>query len=129
MDYPLADRKVVFLSEHCRRVFGQSQFSTLVKKKDIRRTIRDEVISVEGFPEGKLIDILYYLIRKGVFLAEASIQLELPNLYRPGFASTYQQQAMENTSADHQPSNMRSSHVWLETYDYLVISRFLLTFY
>jgi hypothetical protein len=83
---------------------------------------------VADFSEQKLIEILHYLIGKGIFLAEVTIQLEFPDLYGPGLASTYQQMAMENTSADHQISNTRSSYAWMEGCDHLATSKSLVAY-
>jgi hypothetical protein len=123
MDYHPNDKKAVFLSGRYKRVFGRSQFATGTKRKVIRQEIRDRGISEADFSEQKLIGILQYLIGKGVFLSVAAIQLEFPDLYRPSLASTYQQMAMENTSADHQLSNTRSSYAWMERCDHLATSK------
>jgi hypothetical protein len=120
MNYPVAHRKAVFLSEHCRRVFGQ-QYSPIVKRKDIRNAIRHEAISVADVPELELVDILCYLITNGIFHAEASIQLQFPDLYEPSFVGTHQQEAMEDVSADQRLSGIVYSYVWLERYDCLVV--------
>lgn len=113
MDYPIAHRKAVFLNERCRRVFGQ-QDPAIVKRKDIRNVIRDKAISVADFPESELVGILYYLIANGIFRAEASIQLEFPDLYDPDFAGIDQQEATEDASADQRLSDIVYSYVWLE---------------
>jgi hypothetical protein len=92
-----------------------------MKRIDIRNAIRRETISVSDFPEHELVDILYYLITNGVFRAEASIQLQFPDLYEPSFVGTHQQEAMEDVSADQRLSGIVYSYVWLERYDCLVV--------
>ncbi|KAH6977798.1 hypothetical protein EDB82DRAFT_201520 [Fusarium venenatum] len=113
MDYPTAHRKAVFLSHDCRRVFGQ-QDSQIVKRKDIRNAVRNEAISVADFPEQEVVDIVYCLIANGIFRAEASIQLQFPDLYYPVFIGSYQQEAIEDTSADQPLSTLVYSYDWLE---------------
>jgi hypothetical protein len=129
MDHPPAHRRAVFLSERCKRVFGQLQFTTDTKRKVIKQAVRDRDISVAGFSEQKLIGILRYLIGKGVFHAEVAAQLEFPDLYGPSLASTYQQMAMENMSADHQLPNTRSPYAWMERCDHLATSKSLVVSY
>lgn len=128
MNYHPTDRRAVFLSERCKHVFGQSQFTTGTRRRVIKQTIQERGISVADFSEQKLIEILQYLIGKGVFLAEVAIQLEFPDLYGPGLASTYQQPAMKNTSADHQLSNKTSSYAWMERCDHSSTSKSLVAY-
>lgn len=114
MEYSSIDREAVFLNEDCRQAFGQPQYTSLTKKRDIRNIIREWAISVENFTENKLVAILYYLIGEGVFLAAASIERQFPDLYKPNLAS--------NSSHEQSPVNS-----WLEGYDDLVILYFILT--
>jgi hypothetical protein len=119
MEYSTVDTKAVFLNEDCRRVFGRSQYTTLTKKRDIRSTIQEHAISVADFSEDKLVIILHYLIKKGVFLAATSIEFQFPDLDWSSLPS----------KSSNQQVHITRPNIWLQRFDYLPILHLLLVFY
>lgn len=114
----MADRKAVFLNKHCRQVFSQPHYTTFTTRKYIRKVVRREAISITNFHEIKLVTILHYLIGQGLFRAEASLQLEFPNLHQPSLINSEQSNIMESITANQNLSGIMSAPVWLRRCDY-----------
>lgn len=69
------------MNAYCRHVFSLSENSYLSQQKPIRRAIRIHAVVVANFTEQKLVEIVQYLIGRGVFRSRAAAALEFPDLH------------------------------------------------
>ncbi|KAF9776791.1 hypothetical protein IL306_004969 [Fusarium sp. DS 682] len=111
MDYLRQHRKAVYTNAYCRYVFKLPVNSNISKKESIRLAVRNHVVDVAGFSEDKLVEILYYLIGKGVFHSSTAAALEFPDLHDTEIAGA---QSPTKPSTEYQPSKMATFDLsWL----------------
>lgn len=67
MNYPTSDHKSVYCSPSCRRIFSQPNNAILRKQKAIKAVVDRHNLSVSNFSSAKLVQILQYLLKEGVF--------------------------------------------------------------
>jgi hypothetical protein len=79
MQYPKADHESVYRS--CRRVFSTYENATLRKQKAIKSVVQHHGLSVSNISNQKLIEILQYLLKEGVFDSIAKARSTLPRLF------------------------------------------------
>ncbi|KAH6953998.1 hypothetical protein BKA56DRAFT_234957 [Ilyonectria sp. MPI-CAGE-AT-0026] len=81
MQYPRADHESVYCS--CRRVFSIHKNATLRKQKAIETIVRRHSLSVSNISNQKLIQILQYLLKEGIFGSIAKARSTFPRLFLP----------------------------------------------
>lgn len=81
MQYPRADHESVYRS--CRRVFSTHENATLRKQKAIKSVVQHHGLSVFNISNQKLMEILQYLLKEGVFDSIAKAQSIFPKLFLP----------------------------------------------
>lgn len=76
-----ADRKTIYRSRDCRRIFTKPQNAQLRQRKTIRSVIRRHNLSVWPFSDERLVDILRSLLCDGVFESYSNAQRFFPELF------------------------------------------------
>jgi hypothetical protein len=79
MQYTKADQRSVHCS--CRRVFGKHKNAALRKKRPIEEVVKNNNLSVFNFPRSKLVEILQYLLKQGVFESSIAARSVFPELF------------------------------------------------
>lgn len=76
-----ADQRSVYCSPSYRRVFSKHKNAALRKKRPIEEVIKNNNLSVSGLPRSKLVQILQYLLKRGVFESSIAAQSVFPELF------------------------------------------------
>lgn len=101
MDFSASDKRRIFMSY--RSVFSSAKGQLRHKKKKIRKVVlANGGISqdlVKEFGLEKVVDILRYLLGKGVFRSELEAKLEFPELFESESSRTIRRAASEDEAA------------------------------
>ncbi|KAJ4188642.1 hypothetical protein NW759_016811 [Fusarium solani] len=81
MQYTKADQRSVYCSLSCRRVFSKPKNAALRKKRPIEEVVKNNNLSVSGFPRSKLVQILQYLLKQDVFESSIAARSVFPELF------------------------------------------------
>lgn len=83
MQYPRADWKSVYRSPSCKRVFNTPDNTVLRKQKAIGAVVERHGLAVSNFSTQKLVQILQYLLKEGVFGSDIQARSVFPELFPP----------------------------------------------
>ncbi|KAI8710778.1 hypothetical protein NCS52_01537600 [Fusarium sp. LHS14.1] len=81
MQYSKADQRSVYCSLSCRRIFSKPKNAVLRKKRPIEEVVKNNNLSVFGFPRFKLVQILQYLLKQNVFESSIAARSVFPELF------------------------------------------------